>query len=249
MATVRKLNQASEQLIKQWENGGDGSPKLTAYLDSGGVWTIGTGHTGKVGGKPIRKGMKISEAVADDLFQVDIAWACKCISENVKVSLTDNQFGALVAWALNVGSENVRHSSLIKKLNAGHYNAVPTELMKWVKDRDPKTGKMVTVKGLVNRRAAEVGLWSKGSFVKSAISTPKTVSTTTPVPATRDVTAHVATGGLGAITIGAQPASDMISAVSDQQYELSSGDWIRIAIATIIILGTAYVVYRKFKGS
>ena len=62
-------------------------------------------------------------------------------------------------------------STLLKKLNAGDYDAVPKELARWNKDN----GKVVA--GLTNRRAAEAGLWATGAFVSSA-SVPATPATT-----------------------------------------------------------------------
>ena len=44
---------------------------------------------------------------------------------------------------------------------AESHDAVPGELMKWVNAGGKK------VQGLVNRRAAEAGLWARGSFVSS----------------------------------------------------------------------------------
>ncbi|EBB0361508.1 lysozyme, partial [Salmonella enterica] len=35
--------------------------KLTAYTDSRGVWTIGTGHTGRVDGVAVGKNMTITQ--------------------------------------------------------------------------------------------------------------------------------------------------------------------------------------------
>ncbi|ETS11285.1 hypothetical protein O97_00991 [Bartonella henselae str. Zeus] len=50
---------------------------------------------------------------------------------------------------------------MLKKLNNGAYESVPAELQKWNK----VGGK--AIQGLVNRRAAEAGLWAKGSYVCS----------------------------------------------------------------------------------
>ena len=48
---------------------------------------------------------------------------------------------------------------MLKKLNRGDYDAVPTELSRWVKASDPATGRRRTLAGLVGRRAAEGELW------------------------------------------------------------------------------------------
>ncbi|EAA8860060.1 lysozyme, partial [Salmonella enterica] len=59
--------------------------KLTAYPDSRGVWTIGTGHTGKVDGITIHKGMTITQDTADRLLRDDLSWVELCIAERVTV--------------------------------------------------------------------------------------------------------------------------------------------------------------------
>jgi lysozyme len=53
-----------------------------------------------------------------------------------------------------VGEGNFQKSTLLRKLNAWDYDAVPKELRKWVY----AGGKMS--KGLVNRRENEIKLWS-----------------------------------------------------------------------------------------
>lgn len=245
MAIIRPLNKDSETLIKQWE-GKAGKAVLIAYRDSGGVFTIGWGHTGPVDGVKITRGMRITNAKAQELFDEDIEVAANAVHNALRVTVTDNQYGALVSWTLNVGVAAMRGSTLMKKLNQGHHDAVPKELMRWVKDRDPRTGKLVTVKGLVNRRAADAGLWAKGSFVRSSIAyeahpEPDRVHNT-------EVTTAVAAGGAGsAMTLG--PAiPEIIDSVSYQQMELTSGDVIRIVIAIIIVGLTAYTIWRKMKG-
>jgi lysozyme len=138
--------------------------KLTAYPDPGSVngepWTIGYGHTSD-SFMPVRKGMSITQAQADAALEHDLNETAAAVDRLVKVHLTDNQFGALVSFTYNVGVGAFQKSSLLRKLNAGDYDAVPAELARWNKN----DGKVM--KGLTNRRAAEAGLWAKGSFVAS----------------------------------------------------------------------------------
>ena len=53
----------------------------------------------------------------------------------------------------NVGESAFAKSTLLKKLNAGQYDAVPAELMKWTK------GGGKELPGLVRRRRAECAMW------------------------------------------------------------------------------------------
>jgi lysozyme len=105
--------------------------------------------------------MKITADEAEQLLRQDLLQFETAVSSAVNVDLTDNQFAALVSWTYNVGVGAMRRSSLIRKLNQGDYAAVPGELSRWNKVK----GKVN--RGLSNRRAAEIGLWARGSFVTS----------------------------------------------------------------------------------
>jgi len=158
---TRHINADGLKLIKQWEG-----LRTTAYQDSAGIWTIGYGHTSAAGAPKVSKGMKITEAEAEAILARDLRQFEDMVEKHVKVPMTDNQFVVLVSFALNVGPGNKSRpgfttSTLLRKLNAGDYKAVPVELMKWVNSGGRK------VQGLVNRRAAEGGLWAKGEFVSS----------------------------------------------------------------------------------
>ena len=151
---TRRINAAGLAHIMQWEG-----LQLIAYKDVAGVLTIGYGHTSAAGIPHVKAGMRISKQEAEDILKADLGKFEERVSRLVKVALTDNQFAALVSFDFNTGS--LHKSTLLKKLNAGDYGAVPSELMKWVN----AGGKRVP--GLVNRRAAEAGLWAKGEFVSS----------------------------------------------------------------------------------
>lgn len=182
---ARRINEEGLALIRQWEG-----LKLTAYKCPAGVWTIGYGST-----KGVREGMKITKAQAELRLKDDANHFGKEIEKRVKVSLTDNQFAALISLVYNIGINAFEKSTLLRKLNAEQWDSVPHEFMKWVKAKDPKTGKRVTLNGLVNRRAAEVGLWVRGAFVES--STTRAVAFDKPV-LTKEAMA-VAAGAVPAI--------------------------------------------------
>jgi len=152
--TVRKVNQETVDLIKRWEGF-----RAEPYKCPAGVDTIGYGHTATK--SLMKRGTKITEARAAKLLRSDLAIYEKAISEMVSVDLTDGQYGALVSWCFNVGIGAAQKSTLIKKLNAGDYESVPKELARWNKVKG------TVVPGLVNRRAAEAGLWARGNFVSS----------------------------------------------------------------------------------
>ena len=132
------------ELIKEFEG-----RRLVAYQDSVGVWTIGYGHT-----KDVWEDRLIIKKTADRLLAEDLAEFEKYVDNLVEVPLTQNQFDALVAWTFNLGPTNLSESTLLKKLNAGDYDAVPFEMKRW-----NKAGGEV-LEGLIRRREAEAALFS-----------------------------------------------------------------------------------------
>ena len=102
--------------------------RLKAYQDIKGIWTIGVGHTGP----EVVKGLVIGELHAYDLFRLDVAWAEKCVNDNVHAPLTQNQFDALVSFVFNVGQGAFKRSTMIKKLNLLDYEGATQEFNKWV---------------------------------------------------------------------------------------------------------------------
>jgi len=157
---ARSVNAETTEHVKRWEGF-----RAKAYPDPGSrdgkPVTIGYGQTRR-NGRPIQLGETISEAEAAQWLLQELARVGNVVDQAVKVPLNDNQFGALVSFTYNVGDNAFRSSTLLKKLNAGDYQAVPAEMARWNKN----DGKVM--EGLVNRRAAEAGLWAKGAFVSSA---------------------------------------------------------------------------------
>ncbi|MET3560867.1 lysozyme [Bartonella japonica] len=125
------------------------------------MWTIGYGHTNSAGKPLVHKGMTITEKQAEKLLCQDLRQFENAVERAVIVSLTNEQFAALVSFCYNVGTVAFCNSTLLKKLNKGEYEAVPSELQKWTKAGGKR------LKGLVHRRAAEAGLWAKGAYVSS----------------------------------------------------------------------------------
>lgn len=146
---MRKINADGLRLIKQWEG-----LRTDAYKCPGDVWTIGYGHT-----RTARPGMSINPSEAEALLKLDLVDAQEAVERLVKVPLSDHQFAAMVSFTFNLGAGNLAKSTLLRRLNAGEYDAVPTELAKWVNAGGKR------LQGLVNRRAAEAGLWAKGAHV------------------------------------------------------------------------------------
>lgn len=135
-------------LIKRFEG-----CRLTAYQDSVGVWTIGYGWTQPVDGKPVGKGMTITQQKADDLLKQGVVQYEAGVHGLVTVQLNQNQYDALVDFAYNLGVNALKGSTLLKKLNAGDYAGAANEFTKWNK----AGGKELA--GLTRRREAEKSLF------------------------------------------------------------------------------------------
>lgn len=142
---ARKTNKAGVDLIKHFEGF-----RADAYLCPADVWTIGYGHTGGV-----KHYQKVTKEEAEQLLREDLSDAEAAVVRYITVSLTDNQFSALTSFTFNLGAGNLKSSTLRRKLNAGQYDAVPSELARWVKSGGR------TLQGLVRRRAAEGELFMR----------------------------------------------------------------------------------------
>lgn len=192
---MRNINAEGEALLKQWEGfvafayDDFDPPSKRRMIKPGdkvhGTLTIGYGHTGP----DVKPGARITPAEGMALLRKDLDRFEARVDREVKVPLTDNQFAALVSFAFNVGEQAFAESTLLRKLNAGDYDAVPGELMKWTKSKGKK------MRGLVNRRAAEAGLWAKGSYVQSSGSLAKKDTKPLLTPEVIGVGTGVLTGG------------------------------------------------------
>lgn len=117
--------------------------------------TIGYGSTFYEDGSPVRMGQTITEERARQLLSYSLGKFGAEVEKLVHVPLNDNQFSALVSFVYNVGPANFRTSTLLRLLNAGQYDAVPSQLPRW----NLQKGKVIN--GLTRRRAAEAALWRK----------------------------------------------------------------------------------------
>lgn len=124
--------------------------KLKAYQDTGGVWTIGYGHTSAAGGMKVYAGLTITHAQAEQLLKDDLVrMTYPVIKRLVKVDLTQGQFDALCSFIYNLGEGQVKTSTLLKLLNAKDYKGASSQFDRWIYDNGVK------LNGLIVRRAAE----------------------------------------------------------------------------------------------
>lgn len=142
------VNKAALDLITHFEG-----LRLKAYKDTGGVWTIGYGHTTAAGLPEVKEGMEITKEEAQTIFARDLVKYEKFVKDFVTVPVNQNQYGALVSFCYNLGPDRLRKSTLLKKLNAGDYDGASKEFGRWIFDNGVK------LKGLERRRAAEKELF------------------------------------------------------------------------------------------
>ncbi len=155
-----KTSLAGRKAIAQREGN-----KLTAYVDSVGVLTIGVGHTSSAGAPKVTKGMKITAAESDAILSRDLATFERAVEGTVKVPVNQSQFDALVSLAFNIGGGAFAKSSLVRKLNAGDTRGAADAFLSWNKGK--VNGKLVEIKGLTTRRKAERAQFLSGKPVQS----------------------------------------------------------------------------------
>ncbi len=124
------------------------------YLCPASIPTIGHGSTRYADGTKVKLiDMPITEVEAIELLRKTIVAFEKCISKNVKISLSQNQFDSLVSFIYNVGCGNFEKSTLLKKLNEEDYTGAAGEFVRWNKSNG------VPLRGLTARRLAERDLF------------------------------------------------------------------------------------------
>lgn len=118
----------------------------TAYRDSGGVLTIGYGHTGP----DVYEGQTITKAKALALLARDLRTAAGAVDRNVKVRLTTRERIAAISFTFNVGEGGLQSSTFLRKLNEGDRKGAADALLLWVRDANG-----TVLLGLQRRRRLE----------------------------------------------------------------------------------------------
>ena len=201
-------------LVKEFEG-----LRLKAYKCPAAVWTIGYGHTSSAGIPIVGSDMVISKEHAEEILKKDMAQYEDGVRELVKIGITQGQFDALVDFAYNAGVGALAKSTLLKKVNAGKFDDVPAEFMKWTK------GGGKELPGLVRRRRAEVKLWRGMDTEKpvcndEARTDPDQPKASKSIIQSKEANGAVIAGGAGAIAVVQEvmpivrEGGDMLSAMS-----------------------------------
>ena len=146
-----KVNAEGYELIKKFEG-----CRLKAYRCPSNVLTIGFGNTFYENGNKVKEGDVITQQRADELAKFIIDQFAVSIAPFIKQPLNENQFSACVSLAYNIGTGGFKRSSVFKKLNVNPLDATIADSFRlWNK------GGGKVLRGLVNRREAEIQLYFK----------------------------------------------------------------------------------------
>lgn len=226
-------------LIKEFEG-----LRLDAYLCPARVWTIGYGHTSAAGSPAVHEGMRVSAVEAETILRRDLLKYEMGVSRLVKVHLSQSQFDALVSFCYNVGEGALGKSTLLKRVNAGEFDRVPAEFMKWTK------GGGKELPGLVRRRREEAKLWrnldNRPSEPEEARVTPDPPKPTKTMAQSKEGnTAAIA--GAGAALAAGNEAARTVKETADNVNGVSSllTDPTFIVLALVVAACVAIWLFRR----
>jgi lysozyme len=156
---VSNIDQTGVAIAAYFECAGNPEdPKwLKAYLDSGGVWTIGVGTIRFPNGQPVRKGDVITPAQRDEYFLWEMRGKVDKVNFYTRDDVTQSQFNALVDLAYNIGTTALQKSTLLSVVNKNPADiAIVSHFLSWRFDN----GKEVA--GLTRRRMSDAYLYFTG---------------------------------------------------------------------------------------
>jgi GH24 family phage-related lysozyme (muramidase) len=152
---LRKVYSQGLQLTKSFEGF-----RGRLYNDAAGYCTIAYGHVVKLarcdGSEPHEFLNGVSEPRGGELLVKDMERAQRAVMTNVTMHLTDGQYAALCDFTFNVGGGNLKSSTLLKVINAGQFDRVPSQFRRWT----VVGGKELA--GLKARREREIDLFFDG---------------------------------------------------------------------------------------
>ena len=153
-ATDIGVSEALIQMIENWEGYVD-----QPYKDSGGVWTIGYGHTFT---PPWTGSNPLPQAEGEALLKQDITpRVTQVLNKFSGIDLKQNQIDALTSFVFNAGAGNLDNSGLTKDIKNGASAAqLKVDFESISHDHE---GHLLS--GLVHRRDAEWAMYCNGSYL------------------------------------------------------------------------------------
>jgi GH24 family phage-related lysozyme (muramidase) len=152
-----KVSPAGIALIKEFEGFPHGG---RPYRDFAGVWTIGYGHTEGVGpNSPRITQSQASELLSRDLNNRYEPPVERLVSAGI-IDFSQPEFDGVVSFVFNVGPGTLQAGRTMgDALRTKNRSRIAAAFLVYVKARDPRTGQLVTLAGLVRRRKAERALF------------------------------------------------------------------------------------------
>lgn len=147
---LRDISEQGFAIIREFEGF-----RANAYLDTGGVWTIGYGTIKYPNGTKVKKGDTCTQGQAEIWLKNDCQWVDACLDKYVKVNINQNQFDALASFIYNVGETAFVKSTMLTLINQNNMASAANQFDRWIFDNSKR------IQGLVNRRAKEKELFLK----------------------------------------------------------------------------------------
>ena len=147
---LRDISEQGFAIIREFEGF-----RANAYLDTGGVWTIGYGTIKYPDGTKVKKGDTCTQGQAELWLKNDCQWVDACLDKYVKVNINQNQFDALASFIYNIGETAFVKSTMLTLINKGDLRVSASQFDRWVFDNGKR------IQGLANRRSKEKALFLK----------------------------------------------------------------------------------------
>ena len=143
----------AEPIIKQFEG-----LKLSPYLDSAGIPTIGWGTIQYPNGHRVTMSdPAIDESYAEQCLEFEISQKTAAISGCLTRMPTIHQAAAMLSLAYNIGTSAFASSTVVREFNAANISAAADAFLLW--DKAHVNGQSVVIQGLLNRRKSEQALF------------------------------------------------------------------------------------------
>lgn len=156
---VTQISEKCIKLVEYYETGNNLNKYLKAYLDSGGVPTIGIGTIRYPNGQRVKMGDRINVAQAYEYFRWEMNGKTARVNSMTRDDISQNQLDALVSICYNIGTTGLQKSQLLKAINQNPNNiSIATHFLSWRFVQ----GKMTA--GLLRRRMSEAYLYFTGNL-------------------------------------------------------------------------------------
>lgn len=213
--------------------------------------TIGYGHTNGVTDMDVVSRRTITRDEAKGFLREDLEEARSRLYQRVDAavieSLTANQYAALLSFTFNLGAGDW---TIWRRLNARQYDQVPAQMARFVNAGGKK------LQGLVNRRNAEIALWSSEEPGSRDLAPPSSMTRAVETPPTEDKQAARGStianvgGGIAAVSAGAVSVKDTLepaSWYSENLQAIVAGLAIFVAVCGVIMLVLGWMKRREAK--